>query len=658
MKHIYRYISALSHAANPSSNTVKTFFLFGFMMMINFLYSSAQTTYNFSSGSTLVFDGYYYTQANVTISGVNYKLTHLGNGSFTNQASGGNGNTACLKKDGSGGDFLKIERNDGLPFQFYGMWLYTSSMYNPPYYQPPYYNIKYYDQNNAEIVAETFVSNTQTETITVSKNLKVNYVMVTLNAIMVLKLDDLIVGPAAASVPTVSTTSISMFTENSCNAAGNVTSDGGAAVVELGIVYNTTGTPTIADTKVISGSGTGTFTQTLNSLNSSTLYYTRAYATNSVGTSYGAPQSVTTAGAFTLAQTHYFNTGWITTTSQATPFTKYVEGWNITATATGGLVSVSRITSATGTNSVAEGVASARALSSTSVESLTSLAIKANNNSVFDLESFKFKYLTKVANTSFGTITVTGYKNGIAISGAVASLTGIAPATGTVYAYTIFDLTANNNFNNIDQFIITVSNPVSSARFNAIDIDVMKIAPPTTLPLVLNTFSGKLQGKQALLTWSTSQEQNLRNFDVEYSSNGRQFISIGTVGAAGNSNSTLHYIFTHLATVYGNNYYRLKMNDIDGRYTYSPVINIKMSDGEKEFSIYPNPVITDRFYMELEENTALPTIYNILSSDGKVLQSGLINTRRQEINVKQFENGHYFMRLSNGQSEKFVLQKY
>ncbi len=75
---------------------------------------------------------------------------------------------------------------------------------------------------------------------------------------------------------------------------GNITSDGGEAITERGLVYSTTNeNPTTSDSKIVVSGTTGSFYRHVNTL-SNTTYYVRAYATNSVGTSYGASVSFTT----------------------------------------------------------------------------------------------------------------------------------------------------------------------------------------------------------------------------------------------------------------------------------------------------------------------------------------------------------------------------
>lgn len=99
------------------------------------------------------------------------------------------------------------------------------------------------------------------------------------------------------TTPTVTTTSpITSITRTTATGGGNVTSDGGAAVTARGVVWSTSTNPTIAlPTKTLDGIGTGSFSSSLTSLTCNTLYYVKAYATNSVGTSYGSEVTFTTS---------------------------------------------------------------------------------------------------------------------------------------------------------------------------------------------------------------------------------------------------------------------------------------------------------------------------------------------------------------------------
>jgi len=99
---------------------------------------------------------------------------------------------------------------------------------------------------------------------------------------------------ASPVAPTVTTTTATSITSTSASSGGVVSSNGGASVTSEGVCYAITANPTTPCTS----DGTATpFTSSLSGLTASTLYYYRAFATNSVGTSYGSDLSFTTAAA-------------------------------------------------------------------------------------------------------------------------------------------------------------------------------------------------------------------------------------------------------------------------------------------------------------------------------------------------------------------------
>lgn len=93
----------------------------------------------------------------------------------------------------------------------------------------------------------------------------------------------------------VNTLSIDSITENSSIVRANISSDGGAQIFDRGICWSTQINPTTLNNSTNSGTGIGNFSATINGLKSGTTYYTRAYATNLIGTSYGANISFKTS---------------------------------------------------------------------------------------------------------------------------------------------------------------------------------------------------------------------------------------------------------------------------------------------------------------------------------------------------------------------------
>ena len=98
------------------------------------------------------------------------------------------------------------------------------------------------------------------------------------------------------SIPSVTTNIISKISSSSATSGGNIISDSGTNIKTRGVVWSTSNKPTITlTTKTTDGIGTGSFTSNLINLTPKTIYYVRAYATNSAGTGYGNEISFTTS---------------------------------------------------------------------------------------------------------------------------------------------------------------------------------------------------------------------------------------------------------------------------------------------------------------------------------------------------------------------------
>ena len=100
---------------------------------------------------------------------------------------------------------------------------------------------------------------------------------------------------ASCTLPTITTASITDIIGTTATSGGNVTSSGGCSVTVRGCQWSADSGFSYLTGSTSDGSGTGGFSSSLNSMNASSTYYVRAYATNSVGTSYGSVIGFTTA---------------------------------------------------------------------------------------------------------------------------------------------------------------------------------------------------------------------------------------------------------------------------------------------------------------------------------------------------------------------------
>ncbi len=90
------------------------------------------------------------------------------------------------------------------------------------------------------------------------------------------------------TIPVLSTTDITTVSQTSVNTGGNISNDGGGAIISRGVCWGSNPNPTINDNTTSDGNGSGSFSSSITNLTANKLnYYVRAYATNSVGTGYG-----------------------------------------------------------------------------------------------------------------------------------------------------------------------------------------------------------------------------------------------------------------------------------------------------------------------------------------------------------------------------------
>lgn len=115
-----------------------------------------------------------------------------------------------------------------------------------------------------------------------------------LSAVSLLTVFALFYGCKKEEVPTLTTTAITSITTATASSGGNITDDGNADVTARGVCWGTSTKPDVTGSKTTDGTGVGSFTSSLTALTANTLYYVRAYATNSEGTGYGSEVTFTT----------------------------------------------------------------------------------------------------------------------------------------------------------------------------------------------------------------------------------------------------------------------------------------------------------------------------------------------------------------------------
>lgn len=116
-----------------------------------------------------------------------------------------------------------------------------------------------------------------------------------------------------------------------------------------------------------------------------------------------------------------------------------------------------------------------------------------------------------------------------------------------------------------------------------------------TLPIKLTAFTGKLNTEtEATLSWTSSLEENSYQYEVQRSADGKNFVTVGKVAAAGISLDAVKYSFNDPLPGAGSYFYRLNMVDKDGQSELSKVVYVNSKKGAGIVTkIFPNPFTSE-----------------------------------------------------------------
>lgn len=164
------------------------------------------------------------------------------------------------------------------------------------------------------------------------------------------------------------------------------------------------------------------------------------------------------------------------------------------------------------------------------------------------------------------------------------------------------------------------------------------------LPVELLRFSANAIQTNVQLTWEVASFDNHSHFEIQHSIDGKMFETVGV-----DFDEKSFYEFLHKNPIHGNNYYRLKIIDNNGEFTYSLTETVKITNAENDWNIYQNQdaLIIDNSYFS-NGKTQLK-IYNFL---GQLIINKSLNLEKGQhiVNGIDLENGIYLIELENGKS--------
>jgi hypothetical protein len=187
----------------------------------------------------------------------------------------------------------------------------------------------------------------------------------------------------------------------------------------------------------------------------------------------------------------------------------------------------------------------------------------------------------------------------------------------------------------------------SSSTIAVLDNFIAQV-PLIVLPLQLLSFDAQSAGSVNALTWTTTREVGVSDFVVERSSDGVQFRSIGDRVAQQGFSDDNDYSFTDSLPT-PTSFYRLKMTDLDGTFSYSPVKEVN-SAVAVSVSCYPNPVVNS---VNIRIDDPKPAVYrySVVTTDGRILQAGVIEAggagQQTSLNLTAAPRGMLILRVQD-----------
>lgn len=172
----------------------------------------------------------------------------------------------------------------------------------------------------------------------------------------------------------------------------------------------------------------------------------------------------------------------------------------------------------------------------------------------------------------------------------------------------------------------------------------------SVLPVNFVNLDAKREVNEIKLIWSVSGEQNLLSYEVEKSTDGRNFVKIGEVPPSGQSKYS--YSDRNPCT---KAFYRIKSLDADGKFKYSIILNFSNGRPVIMSKVYPVPAQNEIYFQHsTAEESNLITIYSI---DGRAIQStkASVGSQQTAISISSFTRGLYFVSYTNkGQPQEIV----
>ncbi len=176
----------------------------------------------------------------------------------------------------------------------------------------------------------------------------------------------------------------------------------------------------------------------------------------------------------------------------------------------------------------------------------------------------------------------------------------------------------------------------------------------STSPLPVNFmgFEAKKMNTGAQLIWKVAGEENVNHYEVEKSTDGRSFVSIGNVSIT--KKDTYTYMDANPATVV---YYRIKNVDNDGRFKYSSIARIANGTSSIVITAYPQPVIS-KLTIQHPVIKNVASLLTISTADGRLVNTvkPLAGSMQTYVDMSHLQKGLYMVHFTDGEGNTETMK--
>lgn len=167
------------------------------------------------------------------------------------------------------------------------------------------------------------------------------------------------------------------------------------------------------------------------------------------------------------------------------------------------------------------------------------------------------------------------------------------------------------------------------------------------LPVELLSFQAKsLPNGSVGIDWVATSEHQLAYYEVEHSTDGRQFHVLGKEAARGEQNASTPYTYNHKSPQGGHNYYRLRMVGENGAFEFSPLRTVTLDSGDIDFSAFPTPtagplLLTSRNLEKYPDGL----LYQLVDNTGRLIRTDQITDEKTNFDLSNEPSGTYFLNI-------------